>query len=237
MAEVACCSVSRDRNEGLCCFKCHCWDEIDLVKLVAENVKPKWWMDDFRICYNLLNEIFDCASRCEGSQEQTSRAALLTLEASVTLPSYMKNLRRTARNNVSKKCHAVVAELYKENDQEFVGSECLRNGITRSVLNDILKLNLEKDSEESSSAAEKKIPSLILNNRLVLELDEFRNKMKKSWKEFLSLVLVISLSKPNIEEKCLRKAVERIREKKQDMQCLTFITNKVKDCRFYVVYP
>ena len=118
------------------------------MKLVAKNVKPRWWMDDFRICYNLLNEVFDCASRCEGSQEKTSRAALLTLDASLTLPSYMKNLKRTARNNVLKKPHTVVTELYKEN-QEFVGPECERNGITRSVLNDILKENSEESSVDS----------------------------------------------------------------------------------------
>ena len=50
MAEAA-----SDKDEGLCHFKCHCWDEVDLVKLVAENVKPYWWMNDFRICYRLLN--------------------------------------------------------------------------------------------------------------------------------------------------------------------------------------
>ena len=220
MAEVACSSSSSDRDEGLCHFKCHCWDEIDLVKLVAANVKPRWWMDDFRICYNLLNEVFDCASRCEGSQEKTSRAALLTLDASLTLPSYMKNLKRTARNNVLKKPHTIVTELYKEN-QEFVGPECERNGITRSVLNDILKEDSEESSVDSNapciSTAEKNVPKVILKNRLVLELEVFRSKMNKTWKEFLAFVLAISLSKPNIEEKSLRKAVERLRDKKQDL--------------------
>ena len=41
--------------------------------------------------------------------------------------------------------------------------------------------------------------------------------MNKTWKEFLAFVLAISLSKPNIEEKSLRKAVERLRDKKQDL--------------------
>ena len=154
---------------------------------------------------------------------------LLTLDARLTLPSYMKNLKRTVGNNVSKKPHSVVAELYKGNNQEFVGSECHKNGITRSVLNNILKMSCENKSEiekASSSLASnvthvsavgKNIPCLILSNRLVLELDEVRNKMRKSWKEFLAWVLAISLSKPNIEEKSLRKAVERLREKGQNM--------------------
>ena len=141
----------------------------------------------------------------------------------------MKNLKRTVGNNVSKKPHSVVAELYKGNNQEFVGSECQKNGITRSVLNNILKMSCENKSEiekASSSLASnvthvsavgKNIPCLILSNRLVLELDEVRNKMRKSWKEFLAWVLAISLSKPNIEEKSLRKAVERLREKGQNM--------------------
>ena len=48
-------------------------------------------------------------------------------------------------------------------------------------------------------------------------MDEARNKFKKSWKDFLYWVLALSLSKPNIEEKSLRMAVERLREKKQVM--------------------
>ena len=141
----------------------------------------------------------------------------------------MKNLKRTVGNNVSKKPHSVVAELYKGNNQKFVGSECQKDGITRSVLNNILKMSCENKSEiekASSSLASnvthvsavgKNIPCLILSNRLVLELDEVGNKMRKSWKEFLAWVLAISLSKPNIEEKSLRKAVERLREKGQSM--------------------
>ena len=35
----------------------------------------------------------------------------------------MKNLKRTVGNNVSRKPHSLVAELYKGNNQEFVGSE------------------------------------------------------------------------------------------------------------------
>ena len=59
MAEATYGSVSSDKDEGLCRFKCHCWDEVDLVKLNAENMKPDWWMNDFRICYRLLNDTSD----------------------------------------------------------------------------------------------------------------------------------------------------------------------------------
>ena len=65
------------------------------MNLVTENKKTNWWQSGYKICYVLLNDIFDCCNRCEGSQEKISRAALLALDSRLALPSYMKNLKRT----------------------------------------------------------------------------------------------------------------------------------------------
>lgn len=50
-----------------------------MVSLVADNIKPDWWAGENKVCYRLLSKIFDVSSRCEGSQGEVVKRALLCL--------------------------------------------------------------------------------------------------------------------------------------------------------------
>ena len=85
---------STNSGKGLCCFGCHTWNNIDFAKFLTKNIKPDWWTSESKVCYRLLNQIFEVASCCKGSQEKTAHAALLALDSNLTLPSRMKNVKR-----------------------------------------------------------------------------------------------------------------------------------------------
>ena len=58
---------------------------------------------------------------------------------------------------------------------------------------------------------------MIVSNEVVLELEEARQKIKKTWRDLLAWVLVLSVSKPDVGEKGMRIVIERLRKKKQNM--------------------
>lgn len=122
---------------------CHLWNEVDLNSLLAGNIKLDWWEGKNKVCYRLLNKIFDVGSHCEGNQREVVTKALLSLDNNLSIPSYMKNLKRKAlcfvRKGASKNCR-VVMDLYSTKCQEYVGPECEKHGITTCVLGKIFEI-------------------------------------------------------------------------------------------------
>ena len=188
-------------------FKCNAWDDTELVSLITENKKPGWWSSEFKICYGLLYRIFEIASGCEGSYEKT-RAALLTLDCEVTAPLFLKNLKRKVNRLYQTKkrdCCNIVYELYCKDTEGFVGQECNKLGVTISVLCNILEKHVEGDAGISFYldvlTDGRSFSKVKISNKIVLELDEARQKLRKTWRDMLTWLQALSSSEVNVGEK------------------------------------
>ena len=225
------CSDSEDINSLDHC-NCHLWNDINLVSLVADNIKPDWWEGETKICYCLLNKIFDVGSRCEGSQGEVVRRALLSLDNNLTMHSYMKNLKRKALGFVGKTTSGicnVVVDLYSTKSQEYVGQECEKYGITRSVLSKILEINSDEvvwPESEAKGRHEFVKPELVggnipsfLSNKVVIELNEIRVKMGKSWSDLHTWLFALCEQKQDVDysHRYVRVYVERLYERKREL--------------------
>jgi hypothetical protein len=122
----------------------------------------------------------------EGNQEERVKRSLHVLDPNIIIPAHIKNLKRKVVTMLAKypegSC-TVILQLYKEHEQASVADECLRLGITDQVLHDILSVKQQGVG---------KTPVAFLTNKLVIELNETRERMGKSWVDILTWLCVLS---------------------------------------------
>ena len=103
----------------------------------------------------------------------------------------------------------VILQLYKEHEQASVGDECLRLGITDQVLHGILSSGKQQRVD--------KTPVVFLTNKLVIELNETRERMGKSWVDILTWLRVLSNNHSFETVDSVHVAIERAADHKREL--------------------
>jgi hypothetical protein len=184
----------------------------NLIALLKNNEKPEWWKGNHKICYRLFNKIIETTCSLEGNQEERVKRSLHVLDPNIIIPAHIKNLKRKVVNMLAKDPEGsctVILQLYKEHEQASVGDECLRLGITDQVLHDILSSGKQQRVG--------KTPVVFLTNKLVIELNETRERMGKSWVDILTWLRVLSNNHSFETVDSVHVAIERAADHKREL--------------------
>ncbi|CAB3978960.1 Hypothetical predicted protein [Paramuricea clavata] len=205
-------------NEASWCGNCRDFSENNLRSHIIKGVKPGWWKGENKICFNLLFKIFEISSCIEGNQGEMVIKGLLTLDKHITPPKYISNLKRKVTRVIGKgpdgSC-TIVSDLYVKSDiAKGIGEECDKFAITAEMLNNLLEVNVHEAKRECSLLSTFDT-SVIITNKLVIELNDYREKINQPWSTLLSWLLSIGDATENVDLKVFHSGVERVIERKR----------------------
>ena len=169
------------------------WSDDEIVVLLKDGIIPPHW-DPFnnKISYSLLDKLFQCCFVVEGRNDDLIKNALVNLDTNIILPSNINNLKKKVSRFVSRSVndqHAIVEILYDNSYSEFVGSECNKLGITKSFLEQLMKLGDNGDDNNNGCISTETFQSpfssgVLFTNGIVLELLMFKERSNFTWLEF-----------------------------------------------------
>ena len=156
----------------------------------------------------------------------------------ISLPKHVKNLKQKACKYVEKNpadCCSIVSDLYQKSKKtRCIGEECLKYGITEDLLDALTGSEVENESMCSFNLV--KAPTFIITNKLLLELNDYREKKGRTWSTLLSWLL--SFAKEKNKETSVfafHWLVDKIVEQKRELMrhkgkiaCDNFLSEKFK---------
>ena len=163
------------------------------------------------------------SSHIEGNQCEMVREGLLALDKNITLPNHIRNLKRKASRQAGKNpggnC-SIVSDLYlTSNREKYIGEECKKLGITAEMLNHSLHSDVSQPesgcSDKPAQVATAMPVITTVTNKLVIELNEYREKTGRPWSILLSWLHNISIDTDDVDLKVFRSSVERVIERKR----------------------
>ena len=193
---AACSGRSPDVEGRSVCSKACIISDDEMALLLKQQVNPSWWEKETRICYVLMNKMFQASYDFEGSIESIILTTLNCLDPKLKLPSKIssnlkKKVTRFLFRNRVQNCRNI-DDFYVE-DKIEIGPECTKHSVSIPVIRTLSETGSKPNG----------FPGITLTNGVILELNKLRMEQGKTWKDFQDWILGLSISKADFDQKSL----------------------------------